>query len=64
MILGRTICGQCYKTYLRNKLECLSLASRSSLVYCLLARLGAYPRVEHLKGSSIGQALVYKLTLG
>jgi hypothetical protein len=33
----------------------LSLASLSSLVYCLWARPGAYPRVEHLKGSSIRQ---------
>ena len=39
-----------------NKLECLSLASLSSLVYCLWARSGAYPRVEHLKNSSIGLA--------
>jgi hypothetical protein len=39
-----------------NKLECLSLARLSSLVYSLWARPGAYPRVEHLKGSSIGQA--------
>jgi len=27
----------------------LSLASLSSLVYCLWARPGAYPRLEHLK---------------
>jgi hypothetical protein len=32
----------------------LSLASLPSLVYCWWARPGAYPRVEHLKGSSIG----------
>jgi hypothetical protein len=32
----------------------LSLASISSLVYCLWARQGAYPRVEYLKGSPIG----------
>jgi hypothetical protein len=37
----------------RNKLEFLSLASPSSLVFCLRARPGAYPRVDHLKGSSI-----------
>jgi len=47
------ICGQCYKNFLRpkvtpfhNKLECLSLAS--------LSRPGAYPRLEHLKGASLG----------
>jgi hypothetical protein len=31
-----------------NKLECLSLAGLYSLVYCLSARPGAYPSVEHL----------------
>jgi hypothetical protein len=30
------------------------MASLSSQVYCLWARPGAYPIVEHLKGSSIG----------
>jgi hypothetical protein len=40
----------------RKKLEFLSLASLSSLVYFLWARPGAYPKAEHLKGSSIGQA--------
>jgi hypothetical protein len=39
----------------RNKLECLSLASLSSLVYFMWARPGAYPRVEHLKDASLGQ---------
>jgi hypothetical protein len=34
----------------------LSLASLSSLVYCLWTRTGAYSRMEHLKGSSIGLA--------
>jgi len=38
----------------RNKLECLSLASRSSLVYCLWVLLGTYPIVDHLKGASFG----------
>ena len=33
-----------------NKLECLLLASLSSLVYCLWAR----SRVEHLRGVSLG----------
>ncbi len=42
---------------LLNKLERLSLASLSSLVYGLWARPRAYPRVEHLKDSSIGYAL-------
>jgi hypothetical protein len=36
----------------------LSLASLSNLVYCLWARPGAYPIVEHPKGSSIGKAPV------
>jgi hypothetical protein len=30
--------------------------SHSSLIYCLWARRGAYPRVEHLEGPLIGQA--------
>ncbi len=38
----------------RHKLECLSIASLYSLVYCLWARPGAYPIVKHLNGSSIG----------
>jgi hypothetical protein len=38
----------------RNKLECLLLASLSSLVNCLWARPGAYLRVEHLKDVSLG----------
>ncbi len=38
----------------RNKLECLYLASLSSLVYCLWVRQGAYPRVEYLKVASLG----------
>jgi hypothetical protein len=37
----------------------LSLASLTSLVYCLWARPGAYPREEYLKGSSIGKASVF-----
>ncbi len=41
-------------TNIRIKLECLSLASLSSLVYSLWARPGVHPRVEHLKDSSIG----------
>ncbi len=40
-----------------NKLECLSLATISSLVYCLWVRPGAHPRVEHLKCSSLRKAL-------
>jgi hypothetical protein len=39
-----------------NKLERLSLAGLSSLFYCLRVRPGAYPRVEHLKDVSLGQA--------
>jgi hypothetical protein len=40
--------------YFPNQQERLSLASLSSQVYCLWSRPGAYPRAEHLKGSSIG----------
>jgi hypothetical protein len=36
----------------RNKLECLSLAGLSKLAYCLQVRPGAYPRLEHLKGTA------------
>jgi len=39
-----------------NKLECLSLASLSSLVLSLWVRPGAYPGVVHLKGAAIGLA--------
>jgi len=38
------------------KLECLSLVSLCSLVYCLWARPGPNPRVEHLKGAQFGKA--------
>ncbi len=37
-----------------NKLECLLLASLSSLVVCLCVIPGAYPIVVHLKGLSLG----------
>jgi hypothetical protein len=33
------------------------MASLSNLVYCLWARAGAYPRVEHLKGFHLGRLL-------
>jgi hypothetical protein len=39
-----------------KKLELLSLASLSNLVLHLWVKPGACPRVEHLKGDSIGQA--------
>ncbi len=32
------------------------MASLSSIVKCLWARPGAYPRVEYLKGASLGYA--------
>jgi hypothetical protein len=35
------------------KLDCVSLAILSTLVYCLRVRPGAYPRVEHLKFASL-----------
>jgi hypothetical protein len=41
-------------TNFHNKLECFILVSLSSLVYCLGARPGAYPRVEYLKDVSLG----------
>jgi hypothetical protein len=40
-----------------NRLECLSLTGISSLVERLWGGLGDYPRVEHLIGASLGQAL-------
>jgi hypothetical protein len=40
----------------RNKLEYLSLASLSRIVYCLWARPGAYSTVENMKGASLGKA--------
>ncbi len=42
-----------------NKLERLSQAGLSNLIKCFRARPGAYPRVEHLKGSSLVQALAF-----
>ncbi len=39
----------------RNKLECLSLASLSSLVKSWWVRPDAYPKVEHLIGASLRQ---------
>ncbi len=36
-------------------LECLSLASLSSLVLCLCVRPGAYPKEEQLEGASLRQ---------
>ncbi len=55
-------CGQCHKSFYGCKLAlfkisyCLSLAL-STLVKYLWVRAGVYPRVKHLKGSSLGQAL-------
>jgi hypothetical protein len=46
--------GQCYKTFLSNKLECSYLASLSTLVLCFWVRPGAYHGVEHLKCASLG----------
>ncbi len=40
----------------RNKLQCLSLASLSSLVQCLWVRPGAYPSEAPFRYSSLGQA--------
>ncbi len=54
---------QCYKTfYGRNKQEGLSLPSFSGLFLSLWVRLGANPRVEHLKDASLkeGSGLAFK----
>ncbi len=40
-----------------NKLECFFPAGLSSIVLCFWVRPGAYPRVGHMKGASIGQAM-------
>ncbi len=45
-----------------NKLERLSLASLFRIVYCWWVRLEAYPRVDYLKGASLGQALALPAT--
>ncbi len=37
----------------RNKVECLSMASFSSLAECLHVGPGANPRLEHLKGATL-----------
>ncbi len=44
--------GQCYKTFLSNKLECLSLASLSSLLSCLRVRLEP-TQVRHISGTPL-----------
>ncbi len=41
-----------------NKLECLFLAGFPNPVLCLGVRSGAYPRMEQLKGATLGLALV------
>ncbi len=38
-------------------MQCLSLAGLLKLVYCLWVWPGAYTRVEHLKGASLGKVL-------
>ncbi len=55
---------QCYVTFLRpqftkvpNKLACLSLEGLPSLVYSLWVRIGAFPRIRHLKGAPLLKAL-------
>ncbi len=50
----RQACSQCYKTF-HNKLERLSP--------CLQVRSRAYPRVEHLKGASLGPAMALPTTI-
>jgi hypothetical protein len=42
-------------TDFRNKLECLLLESNLSLGYCLWAKPGVHPRLEQLKGASLGK---------
>jgi len=41
-------------TNVSNKLECLFLEGLSSLLQFLWARKGKYPRVDNLKGVSLG----------
>ncbi len=45
-----------------SKLECISPVCLSSLVICLWAKAGAYPRVVYLKGASlrVGSRLTLK----
>ncbi len=50
-----------YFTNFLNKLECLSLASLSSLTQCLLVRQGTYLSKAPSKCSIIGQALSINL---
>ncbi len=52
---------QCYETFCGRKLRLFAisqsvcpLARLSSLIVCLLTSPGAYTRVEHLKGTSLG----------
>ncbi len=52
-------------TNVRDKLECLFLASPPSLVYCLRVRPGAFSRVEHEKGSTLyGRLLAFPINIG
>ncbi len=50
-------------TYFHNKPEYLSLASFSSLVWWLWVRPGAYPRMEHLKGTSLSPLKHYSFVI-
>jgi hypothetical protein len=43
----------CKTFYVRDKLERLLLVSLTSLDYSLRVRSRAYPRVDHVKGSSL-----------
>jgi hypothetical protein len=45
--------------YTCNKLQCLSLASHTSLDLCLWVRPQSYPRVQHLGDASLGKAPAY-----
>ncbi len=60
---------QCYQTFYGLNLLifvislCLYLESLYSLVLCLLVSSGAYPRVERLKGASLGGAPAFPAKL-
>jgi hypothetical protein len=55
---------QAQVTTFSNKLERLLLANLSSRVKCLWVRPVAYPRVEDLKGASLGLAPASNIRLG
>ncbi len=62
--------SQFYKSFYGRKLQIFVIIYRvcpqqgfNNLFYYLWAKPGAYPIVEHLKGSSVGQAHLFQQTL-